>query len=163
MRKPVFGGLLANNKGADQPAHMCRLISTFVIRSPKSIIAKLASIDFSIFQLVSEAEENCLSLALMETPKTGFLAWRPILYHDLWMKVFRIIPEFSILRLTFLKKVSLKILNSKQIIIINSFCFIFSLPKFSAITLILTAFKNATLTSCYNLQKTVECKLSLLR
>ena len=29
-----------------------------------------------------------------------------------WMKVFRIIPEFRILRLTFLKKVSLKMLNS---------------------------------------------------
>ena len=27
---------------------------------------------------------------------------------------------------------------------------------------ILTGFKNATLTSCYILQKTVECKLSLL-
>ena len=29
-RKPVFR--LANNEGADQPAHLCRLISAFVIR-----------------------------------------------------------------------------------------------------------------------------------
>ena len=38
----------ANNKGADQPAHPCRLISTFVIPLLKSIISKLASSEISI-------------------------------------------------------------------------------------------------------------------
>ena len=33
--------------------------------------------EISIFQLVSEAEETDLKLALSETPKTGFLATRP--------------------------------------------------------------------------------------
>ena len=32
-----------NNKGADQPAHLRRLISTFVIRLLESIISKLAT------------------------------------------------------------------------------------------------------------------------
>ena len=87
-RKPVFGVCEQQRR---------RLINAFVIGLPKSSIAKLASSDFSIFRLVSEAEENCLSLTLTETPKTGFVASRPILYHGLWVKVFRIIPEFSIL------------------------------------------------------------------
>ena len=39
----------ATNKGADQPAHPCRLISVFVIRFLKSIISKLASRKISIF------------------------------------------------------------------------------------------------------------------
>ena len=43
-RKPVFGGL-ANNTGADQPAHMRSLISAFVIRVLESSIYKLASGD----------------------------------------------------------------------------------------------------------------------
>ena len=38
-----------NNKGADQPAHMRSLISTFVIRFLKIIICKLARGEISIF------------------------------------------------------------------------------------------------------------------
>ena len=68
---------LANNTGADQPAHPRSLISAFVIRFLKRIICKLATGEISIFQLVSVAEENGLKLALLETPKTGFLAARP--------------------------------------------------------------------------------------
>ena len=68
----------ANNKGADQPAHMRRLISTFVIRLLESIISLLSSSKISIFQLVCVDEETGLKLALLETPKTGFLAKRPI-------------------------------------------------------------------------------------
>ena len=41
-RKPVFRGV-ANNIGADQPAHLCSLISAFVIRFVESIICKLAT------------------------------------------------------------------------------------------------------------------------
>ena len=47
-RKPVFGGV-ANNTGADQPAHPRSLISAFVIRYLESIICKLATGDISIF------------------------------------------------------------------------------------------------------------------
>ena len=67
----------ANNKGADQPAHTRSLISAFVIRFLESTIYDLATSEISIFQLVSIADETGLSLALLETPKTGFLATRP--------------------------------------------------------------------------------------
>ena len=43
----------ANNKGADQPAHLGSLIRSFVIRFLESIICKLATGEISIFQLVS--------------------------------------------------------------------------------------------------------------
>ena len=75
--KPVFGGF-ANNKNANEPAHPRRLISTFVIRLLEIIISQLASSEISIFQLVSVAKETGLSLALSETPKTGFLTSRHI-------------------------------------------------------------------------------------
>ena len=66
---------VANNTGADQ----CSLISTFFARFLESIICKLATCEISVFQLVSVAEETGLKLALSETPKTGFVATRPIL------------------------------------------------------------------------------------
>ena len=68
----------ANNTGADQPAHLRSLISTFVIHFLESIISKLAISEISIFHLVPVAEQSGLSLALSETPKTGFLTTRPI-------------------------------------------------------------------------------------
>ena len=51
-RKSVFGGKQttkgqAGNKGADQPAHPRRLISTFVIQLMESIVSKLATGEFS--------------------------------------------------------------------------------------------------------------------
>ena len=76
MRKPVWG--FANNKGADQPAHPRSMISTFVICLLKSIISRLATSEISLLYLVSVAEETSLSLALLETPKTGFLTSRPV-------------------------------------------------------------------------------------
>ena len=39
----------ANNKGADQPAHLRRLISAFIISLLESIISKLAMREISIF------------------------------------------------------------------------------------------------------------------
>ena len=66
-----------NHKGADQPAHPRILISAFIIRLLESIISKLATSKFSIFQLVSVAEVTGLSLAMAETLKTGFVATRP--------------------------------------------------------------------------------------
>ena len=68
----------ANNKGADQPAHPRRLISAFVICLLKSIISRLATSEISLFYLFSVAAETGWSLALSETPKTGFLTTRPI-------------------------------------------------------------------------------------
>ena len=67
----------ANNTGVDQPVHPCSLISTFVIHFLESIISKLAISKISIFYLVSVAVETCLSLILLEAPRTGFDAMRP--------------------------------------------------------------------------------------
>ena len=64
--KPCLWGA-ANNKGADQPAHPRRLISTFNIRFLKTIISRLATSKIAIFLLVSVAEQAGLSLALSET------------------------------------------------------------------------------------------------
>ena len=47
-RKPVFIGFV-NNKGADQPAHLCSLISAFVIRLLESIISRFAMSEISFF------------------------------------------------------------------------------------------------------------------
>ena len=41
--------LHANNKGADQPAHMCSLISAFVIHILEIIQSKLDTKEISIF------------------------------------------------------------------------------------------------------------------
>ena len=65
-----------NNKGADQPAHPHSLISALVILILESSIFRLAT--SRILWLVSVAEGTCLSLALSEYPKTGFVATRPI-------------------------------------------------------------------------------------
>ena len=60
-----------------QPAHPRSLISAFVILLLGSKISQPAASEFSIFKLVSVAEQDGLSLAIRETPKTGFLAMRP--------------------------------------------------------------------------------------
>ena len=70
----------ATNKGAVQPAHPRRLISTFGIRYLESINFKRAASKISIFLVVSVAEETGLNLALSENPKTGFVATRPTSY-----------------------------------------------------------------------------------
>ena len=54
--------LQANKKGADQPEHVCSLISTLVIRSLNSVIAKQAMCKVSVIQLVSVAEHIDWSL-----------------------------------------------------------------------------------------------------
>ena len=71
----------ANNQGADQPAHPHSLISAFVIRLLKSIVSRLSTSEISHFLLVSVAEQVGLNLTLSKTPKTGFLATRPISVH----------------------------------------------------------------------------------
>ena len=86
-REKTFRGV-ANNKGADQPAHQRSLISAFVISLLESMTFRLASSEISIFYLVSIAEQSGLNLALWETPKTGFVMTRPILcvceQQELW-------------------------------------------------------------------------------
>ena len=77
-RKPDFGGKFAKNKDADQPAHSRSLISACVIRVLESTISKLATSEISFFRLVSVAEQAGLNLTLSETPKTDFVATRPI-------------------------------------------------------------------------------------
>ena len=69
---------LANNTGADQPAHPRSLISAFVIRFLESIICNLFTGEISMFYLVSVAKATGLKLAFSETPKTGSLVTRPI-------------------------------------------------------------------------------------
>ena len=77
-RKPVWGGGgVANNKGIDQPACPCSLISPFafwIVLYPKLLKAK-----FQLsFKLMSVAVQAGLNLTLKETQKIGFLAARPI-------------------------------------------------------------------------------------
>ena len=76
-RKTCLRGF-ANNTGADQPAHLHRLISAFVILFLESFISKLATKEISVFWLVSVAKETGFSLALLETSKTGFIVTRLI-------------------------------------------------------------------------------------
>ena len=63
----------ADNTGADQPAHLRRLISAFVIRFLESLIFKLATSENSIFLIVSVAGVTGLIFALSKTPKTDTL------------------------------------------------------------------------------------------
>ena len=59
----------ANNKGADQPAHSCSLISTFVVRCLDSMLCILALCKVSRFLLVSVAEQAGLSLTWSKIPE----------------------------------------------------------------------------------------------
>ena len=70
--------LYANNKGADQPAHLRSLISTFVVRCLQcldSIIPLVSISEILSLYLASEAEQPGLSLTWSQTPKTVF-SWR---------------------------------------------------------------------------------------
>ena len=64
----------ANNKGTDQSAAQ-RLCYSFF---QEKIISKLATSEILFVLLFSVAEETDLSLALSETPKTGFVASKVI-------------------------------------------------------------------------------------
>ena len=54
------------------------LNSAFVIRLLESIISKLDTREILFFYVVSVAEQAGLNITLSETPKTGFVATRPI-------------------------------------------------------------------------------------
>ena len=61
----------ANNKGADQPAHLRSLISTFVVCCRDSIIPLVSISQISSLYLASLAEQCGLSY-LVENPEDGF-------------------------------------------------------------------------------------------
>ena len=78
---------VANNTGADQPAHPCSLLSASVSRLFESIISRLDTTEISVFLRVSVAEETGLSLALSEAPKACFGAT--------WRKLYRFVNFFK--------------------------------------------------------------------
>ena len=73
--------LTGKNPCINQAIHLL-LMNSFL----ESIISRLATSEISIFLLVSVTEETGLSLALSETPKTGFVASRPKFQSDLLPK-----------------------------------------------------------------------------
>ena len=75
-RKILFSGF-ANNTSSDQPAHPRSLIIASVTRFLESTISELATSEISKFLPVSVTEVTCLSLALLETLKTGFSVTQP--------------------------------------------------------------------------------------
>ena len=68
-----LSSVFANNNSADQPGHPPNLIKGFVIHLLESTLSKLATSKFSIFKLVSVAEETCLSLVLSKALKRQIL------------------------------------------------------------------------------------------
>ena len=62
----------ANNKGADQPAHPCSLISAFVVRCLDSVMSLVSVTKISSLMLAPVAEQASLSLTGSETPKDKF-------------------------------------------------------------------------------------------
>ena len=72
LTRETLSSRFANNKDAEPPVHLHSLISAFII------ISKLATSEFSILELVSVAEYTGLNLTLSETPKTEFVALKPI-------------------------------------------------------------------------------------
>ena len=71
----------ANNKGADQPANLCCLISAFVNRQLKMMIgSSLAICRISNYELVHLAQQVGLNITLSQNPKKDFLLSRPNYY-----------------------------------------------------------------------------------
>ena len=62
----------ANNKGADQPAHLHSLISAFVFCCLDSVMSLVSVSKISSLLLASVAEQASLCLTWSETPKDTF-------------------------------------------------------------------------------------------
>ena len=62
----------ANNKDADQPAHLRSLIITFIVHCLDSIIDLISITGISNLYLASVAAQASLSLPWSQTSKTGF-------------------------------------------------------------------------------------------
>ena len=70
----------ANNKGADQPAHLRSLISALIVHCLDSMIPLVSISEISSLYLVSVTVQTGLSLPWSQTPKTGFLVMGLILF-----------------------------------------------------------------------------------
>ena len=64
--------VISNNRGADQPAHPCSLISAFVVHCLDSIRSLNSIAEISRLYLVSVASQAGLCLAWSETPEDMF-------------------------------------------------------------------------------------------
>ena len=62
----------ANNKGADQSAHPCSLISTIVVRCLDSLISLVSISEISSLYLYSVSAQAGLCPTWSKTSKTGF-------------------------------------------------------------------------------------------
>ena len=62
----------ANNKGADQPAHLRSLISAFVVCCLDSVMSIVYATKISSLLLASVAEQASLSLTWSEIPEDKF-------------------------------------------------------------------------------------------
>ena len=62
----------ANNKGADQPAHLRSLISTFVVCCLDMICIHVVALSNITFYLASVAEQGGLNLTLLKIPEDTF-------------------------------------------------------------------------------------------
>ena len=65
----------ANNKGGDQPAHLCSLISTFVVHCLDSIIPQVSISKISSLYLASVAAQASLCLTWRK-PQRQVFSWR---------------------------------------------------------------------------------------
>ena len=65
--------LYANNKGADQPAHVRSLVSAFVCHSIETMMTPLKTQTFNLLSVAGQASFN---LTWLETPEKGFLTPR---------------------------------------------------------------------------------------
>ena len=107
----------ANSKGADQPAHPCSLISTFVVRSLDSIIPILDTSGISrLQQLASVAEQAGSSLTWSKIPKTGFLmTW--LILCECTLKFISILSENVYNRRVHISKISRTLLEKVKYIL----------------------------------------------
>ena len=86
MRKPDF--CLCENKGADQLRGNREADQRLCFRYTDSIFPLLLISEISSFYPASETVQPGLCRTLSETPKTGFLASRLILYHIQQLKLY---------------------------------------------------------------------------
>ena len=76
MRRENLFMPYANNKGADQTAHLRNLISAFVVRCLDSIISLVSISEISSLHVASVVAQAGLSLPWSQTPKTCCLVTR---------------------------------------------------------------------------------------
>ena len=62
----------ANNKGADQPAHLRSLVSASIVHCLDSVMSLVSVIKISNLMLASVAEQAGLSVTWSETPEDTF-------------------------------------------------------------------------------------------